>query len=100
MQLIKNWEELAQVPPNDKFKIIVNSKFGCGWIVPICDEPSEDINVFICNCTNEDDYFENHCYLHTHTFYSGWYQNSTKTLQEYGFDIEIDNWDKEVNDCE
>ena len=85
MKLIKNWEELTQVPPNDKFKIEVDLRFHNGWILPI-KETKETL----------DNYFENHCYLHTHSFYGNWYQDSTKTLQKYGFDIEIDNWDKEV----
>ena len=35
-------------------------------------------------------------YLSTHTFYGKHYEFSTKQLQEHGFDIEIDNWDKEI----
>ena len=92
-KLIKNWKELSQVPPNNKYKIIVNDC--CGWIVPICDMPNRAD--FICNCeeTKENDYYENHRYLSTHTFYGKNYKESTKLLQEKGFDIEIDNWDKE-----
>lgn len=92
MKLIKNWEELKQVPPNDKYRIII--KDCCGWIVPVCDEdnPKQD---FYCNCPNDDNYFDNHVYLSTHTFYGSTYKYSTKVLQEHGFDIEIDNWDKE-----
>ncbi len=91
-KLIKNWEELSKVSPNDKYKIIVNN---CrGWIVPICDELDKD-NDFICNCPTNNDYF-NHVYLHTHTFYEKHYKHSTELLQEHGFDVEIDNWDKEI----
>lgn len=91
-KLIKNWEELSKVPANDKYKIIVNDC--CGWIVPICDVPDKDDD-FICNCPNIGDYF-NHVYLSTHTFYGKNYKHSTELLQKYGFDIEIDNWDKEI----
>jgi len=95
MKKIKNWEELAQVPPNDKYKIIVDSDRCCGWIVPKCDEPSEDLNIYNCNCNDEEkEYFETHCYLSTHTFYGSQYKESSKLLQKYGFDIELDNWDK------
>lgn len=94
-KLIKNWEELSKVPANNKYKIIVCDC--CGWIVPICDEPDKDNN-FICNCPEmtTKEYCEKHIYLSTHTFYSSNYKYATKMLQECGFDIEIDNWDKEI----
>ncbi len=81
--LIRNWEELSKVPPNEKYKIDVED---CsGWINPI--KETEE---------TEENYFEHHAYLSTHTFYGNHYKESTKLLQKYGFDIEIDNWDKEV----
>lgn len=91
MQIIKNWEELSKLPPNDKYRIIV--KDCCGWIVPLCDIPNN--GDYICKCENDDNYFENHIYLSTHTFYGSNYKYSTELLQECGFDVEIDNWDKE-----
>lgn len=99
-KLIKNWEELAQVPSNDKYKIIVDEDMCCGWIVPICDEKDEE-NDYICHCEARDkltakEYYANHIYLSTHTFYGSMYQHSTKILQEHGFNVQIDNWDKEV----
>ncbi len=87
MKLIKNWEELAKVPANDKFKIVVDLERGNGWILPI-EENEETLN----------DYIFNHVYLHTHTFYSSYYDWSSKVLQEHGFDIELENWDKDVKD--
>lgn len=91
MKLIRTWEELSKVPPNDKYKIIV--KDCCGWIVPICDEEAEEED-FKCNCKNEENFYDNHIYLSTHTFYGSQYKYSTKVLQKCGFDVEIDNWDK------
>ena len=93
-KLIKNWEELSKVPANDKYKIIIEDY--CGWIVPICDVPNEDN--FTCNCPEmtTKEYLEKHIYLSTHTFYGKHYKHSTELLQKYGFDIEIDNWDKEI----
>lgn len=94
-KLIKNWEELSRVPANDKYKIIVNDC--CGWIVPICDVPDKN-NDFICNCRKNMttiEYLKEHVYLSTHTFYGKNHEYSTMILQEHGFDIEIDNWDKE-----
>lgn len=34
-------------------------------------------------------------YLSTHTFYGNSYKHSTKLLRACGFDVELDNWDKE-----
>ena len=97
-KLIKNWGELALVPANSKYKIIVDEDMCSGWIVPIWDEYDEDSD-FECNCGIDTDeyinFFDHHVYLSTHTFYGSNYKHSTKILQEHGFDVEIDNWDKE-----
>ena len=97
-KLIKTWEELSQVPANDKYRIIVND--GCGWIVPVTDKPGDDeLEDFICNGDTKNmsfgDFHTHHVYLSTHTFYGSRYEYSTRFLQDHGFDIEIDNWDKE-----
>lgn len=92
-KLIRNWDELAKVPPNSKYKIFV--KDYSGWIIPINDELDHKQD-FKCNCKSMDmdKYFKEHVYLSTHTFYGSNYEYSTKILQEHGFDVEIDNWDK------
>lgn len=82
-KLIKNWEELSKVPPNEKYKIVVDEEMSCGWIRPI-KETDE----------TQENYFKHHKYLSTHTFYGSQYEYSIKLLQEYGFDVELDNWDK------
>ena len=83
-KLIKNWEELSKIPPNDKYKIEVDKEYGCSaWILPL--EETEE---------TRENYFKHHVYLSTHTFYGKTYEYSTKVLQEHGFDVEIDNWDK------
>ena len=97
-KLIKNWKELSEVPANDKYRIIVDIEMCSGWIVPVTDEFDEKDD-FKCNCedkneTSVKDFFEHHVYLSTHTFYGSNYEYSTRVLQEHGFDIEIDNWDK------
>ena len=99
-RLIKTWKELSKIPPNDKYKIILDKDMCSGWIVPICDY-QDDENDFKCNCSGNikndtSQYFKEHVYLSTHTFYKSSYKMYTKILQEHGFDIEIDNWDKEV----
>lgn len=84
-QLIHNWEELSKVPPTDKFKIIIDEKFGAsGWVVPI-KETQE---------TQGPKFFDYHLYLSTHTFYGSQYKYYTRKLQEMGFDIQLDSWDK------
>lgn len=82
-KLIKDWGELSKISPNDKYKIEVEDC--CGWIVPL-KETNETIK----------NYFDHHIYLSTHTFYGLHYKESTRILQKFGFDVEIDNWDKEV----
>lgn len=94
-KLIKTWDELDGLK-NDKYQIIVNKEYCCGWIVPICDErikPGDD--AYVCNCPDfeEPSYFDKHVYLSTHTFYGKQYKYSTELLQKFGFDVEIDNWD-------
>ena len=32
------------------------------------------------------------CYLSTHTFYEMNYKGSTKILQNYGFNVELESW--------
>ena len=88
--IIKSWDELSKLPPSKYYRIVVNDC--CGWIVPITDEPTKDS--FKCNCNDDSSYYDNHIYLSTHTFYGSQYKYSTKVLQEHGFDVEIDNWDK------
>lgn len=83
-KLIRDWEELSKVQPNKKYKLDIDLKYGCGWIRPVNDKILTD-----------DNYFEHNIYLSTHSFYGIRYEKVTKTLQKYGFDIELDNWDKD-----
>jgi hypothetical protein len=75
-KLIKNWDELIGLESENYF-IELDEDMCCGWIRPK-DNPT--------------DWCE---YLSTHTFYGHRYQESTRILQKYGFDVEIDNWDKD-----
>lgn len=81
-KLIKNWRELSEIEPNNKYKIEVDIECGYGWIKPIVETEE-----------TEENYFKHHYYLSTHTFYGSNYEHSTKILQGFGFDVEIDNWD-------
>lgn len=97
-KLIRNWEELSKIPPNDKYQIIVDLDMCCGHIIPITDKPIGKGDEFKCFCDKNMDikeFFKHHIYLSTHTFYGSQYKYSTKVLQKCGFDVEIDNWDKE-----
>lgn len=101
-KLISTWEELSQVPANDKYKIIVDFDRCSGWVVPVCDE-FDKYDDFICHCpdvkmSDIHEFYKHHMYLSTHTFYGSRYKEYTKILQGFGFDIELDNWDKERND--
>ena len=80
-QLIKNWQELAKLPPNDKYKIIIDEDMCSGYIVPI-NETEETIY----------NYFKHHHYLGTHTFYGK--TGTPNILKEFGWDIELANWDE------
>lgn len=82
-KLIKSWEELAKLS-NDKYKIEVDLDYCSGWIKPIIETEE-----------TKNEYWKHHVYLSTHTFYGTKYKESTKILQRFGFDVEIDNWDKE-----
>jgi len=76
-KLIKNWQELSEVPETDEYRIEVeetNGKKCAGWIVNKKTGDKER-------------------YLSTHTFYGLNYKHSTSLLRGYGFDVLIDNWD-------
>lgn len=95
-KLVKNREELSKLK-NDKYHIAFDEELYNAWLIPINDEVINNRGDFKCNCSKDmkEDYYKNHVYLSTHTFYGSQYEYSTKVLQEHGFDVEIDNWDKE-----
>ncbi len=78
-KLIKNWKELSQVPPNNKYKIEVDIEMCNGWILPV--QETEE---------TKKDYFKHHKYLSTHTFYGK--TGTPNILKEYGWDLELANW--------
>lgn len=85
-KLIRTWDELYDIKSKDNKFIIVPDEDGyAAWIQPI-KETKETLNEL---------FWDTHEYLSTHTFYGSQYKNSTKILQRFGFDVEIDNWDKE-----
>lgn len=81
-KLIKTWDELYGLE-SENYKIIPDEFGYAGWIVP------KDKSI-----VTEENYFDHHEYLSTHTFYGEQYKASTEILQKFGFDVELDNWDK------
>ena len=77
-KLIKTWKELDNLE-SEHYRIELEKCGCCGWIVP-----KEETD------TTEEYYFEHHVYLSTHTF--DFPNDSTKTLQKFGFDVEIVGW--------
>lgn len=79
-KLIKNWEKLAQLQPNDKYKIEVDLDMRCGRIKPIIETEK-----------TKKDYGKHHMYLSTHAFYGK--TGMPHILKQFGWDVELDNWD-------
>lgn len=79
-KLIKSWNELVGLQ-SDEYYLDINEDMCNGWIRRKSDGDSME-------------------YLSTHTFYGRNYQYSSVLLQEYGFDVQLENWDgdtEEVN---
>lgn len=70
-KLIKSWDELVGLESNEYYLDIDEDRCS-GWIRRKSDDDSME-------------------YLSTHTFYGRTYQYSTALLQEYGFDIQLEN---------
>ena len=81
-KLIKGWQDLVGLE-SEKYKLAINLESCNGYIVPKVETEE-----------TQENYFEHHRYLSTHTFYGSQYEESTKELQKFGFDVDIDNWDK------
>ena len=84
VKFIKDWNDLVGLESKN-YKLDIDIK-GCnGWIVPK-QESEETLR----------NYWQHHRYLSTHTFYGNTHKNYTALLQQYGFDVELANWDEEV----
>lgn len=88
--LIRNWDELSNIPNESKTHILkVDTERCCGWIQSKDPKPMKKHLSFMRQIKHMD------VYLSTHTFYGTQYKQSTKMLKACGFDVEIDNWDKD-----
>lgn len=81
-KLIKDWYDLIGLE-SENYKLTIDIATYSGWIVPKVETPETRKN-----------YYDHHMYLSTHTFYGSQYKASTEILRKFGFDVEIDNWDK------
>ena len=89
--LIKDWEELSKIPNESPTHILEVDVEGCNaWLHAKDPKPYNRKDDYIKQVPHLD------VYLSTHTFYGSKYELSTKILKACGFDVEIDNWDKEV----
>jgi len=85
--LISTWEELSKLE-NEKYRIEVDLKYGCGWVRPKF------------KLENDDEYFKHNFYLSTHTFYGDDYSEYTRILRDFGFNIQLANWDGKTVYCQ
>ncbi len=77
MQLIRDWEELSKLPPSETHFLKVDVDGGFGEVY-VKDGNSDSLQ----------------CYLSTHTFYKPSHGGTPNILQQFGWDIILDNWDK------
>ena len=82
-RFIKDWRDLDGLE-SENYKLDIDLIHGSGWILPKVETEE-----------TKENWFDHHVYLSTHTFYSLNYKESTEILQKYGFDVELDNWDKD-----
>jgi len=73
--LVKDWKELAEIPPSDTHYLEISVEDGNGYI------KKKNSEEFLCD------------YLSTHTFYGSNYLRSTRRLQAAGFNVVLENWD-------
>jgi hypothetical protein len=81
-KFIKDWNDLVGLE-SENYKLEIDTDMGNGRIVPKV-ETEETLR----------DYGKHHMYLSTHTFYGSSYKDYTEVLQSFGFDVELNNWDK------
>lgn len=83
-KFIKDWNDLVGLE-SETHRLEIDTEMGCGWILP----KNEDADI------NASEYFKDRAYLSTHTFYGKSYKNYENELRKFGFDVELNNWDKE-----
>jgi hypothetical protein len=89
-KFIKNWKELRDVPNESDTHILEIGEYS-GWL------KAKHREKYKCAKARNKHKYEDY-YLSTHTFYGQQFVTSTKKLQKCGFDVVLDNWDKEVEE--
>lgn len=79
IKLIRTWDELKE-EKSDTHTLEIDEY--SGWIHP--------------KVPDESSWVKNNHYLSTHTFYGSQYLESTRILQEHGFNVQLENWDGET----
>lgn len=80
-KMISTWAELKDCE-SETHILDIDLDMCSGWIRPK-NSHEDQLN-----------YFKNNHYLSTHTFYGSSYQQSTKVLQDFGFNVQLANWDE------
>lgn len=89
-KLIHDWNELSSIPNESATHILEIDTAMCnGWLKAKEKKPYRRKLSFMRTIRYRD------IYLSTHTFYGSSYKFYTKVLKACGFDVELDNWDKE-----
>lgn len=89
-KLIKDWKELSEIPNESSTHILKVDVEGCNAWLESKDPKRLKKNLSFMRQIKHQD-----VYLSTHTFYGKTYKYSGKVLRACGFDVEIDNWDKD-----
>ena len=75
-KFIRDWNDLVGLE-SENYRLEIDTEMGCGWIVP------------------KTEIGEINKYLSTHTFYGSSCKGYEELLKKCGFDVELNNWDKE-----
>jgi hypothetical protein len=88
---IEDWKALNEMPVKESatHALEVDVDMGCGWLKAKKRKEYNPNLSYMRQIRNLD------VYLSTHTFYGSQYKQSQKILRVCGFDVELNNWDKE-----
>lgn len=87
---IRDWDDLAALPNESPTHILeVDKERCCAWLHAKNRKDYSYKKSYMRQIQHLD------VYLSTHTFYGTEYKHSQKILRACGFDVEINNWDKE-----
>lgn len=89
-KLIKNWKELSEIPNESSTHILEVDVKGCNAMLYSKNPKDYNEKLSYMRQVNGLD-----IYLSTHTFYGPNYKRSGKLLRACGFDVELENWDRE-----